>query len=119
MNISLLATDIALITQEATALPTGGGAWTGIGYIIQVTLSLSIIVALIFVTLKFLLPKLATSPKGRMIQVVDRVGLEPAVSAYVLKVGRQGFLVVSSAKNVAYIDKVDIPENIDLGGTPK
>ena len=107
--MTLLATNIALLTNEAIALPARS-AWTSVGYLVQITLSLAIILALIYVTLKFLVPKLTISTKGRLIQVLDRVGLEPSVGAYILKVGRTNFLIVVSAKNVTYIDKVEVGE---------
>jgi flagellar biogenesis protein FliO len=107
--MTFFATDIALITREAAVLPSRS-AWTGIGYLVQISLSLLIILALIYVTLKFLLPKLTVSTKGKMIQVLDRIGLEPSVGAYILQVGRQNFLIVVSSKNVTYIDKVDVTQ---------
>ena len=116
---SLLATDIALLTREAFSVGTrGGGALAGIGYVVQIILSLGIILGLIYVTLKFLLPKIAVAGKGKYIHVLDRVGLEPSVSAYILKVGRQAFLVMVSAKTVSYIDKVEVSENVNLGPGP-
>ncbi|OGB89219.1 hypothetical protein A2625_04995 [candidate division WOR-1 bacterium RIFCSPHIGHO2_01_FULL_53_15] len=78
-----------------------------IGYIMQVIFSLAIVVALIYVIAKFLLPKMRVTGSGRLIQVLDRVLIEPQVAAYILKVGKKSWLVVSSNKNVAKIAEIE------------
>ena len=77
------------------------------GYVMQVIFSLAIVVALIYAIARFLLPKLKTGGAGRLIQVVDRVLIEPQVAAYVLKVGKKSWLIVSSNKNVATIAELE------------
>ena len=79
-----------------------------VGYIMQVLISLAIVVALIYVSAKFLLPKLKVTTTGKFIEVMDRVFLEPQVTAYILKVRKSAWLVVTSNKQVAKIDKVEI-----------
>ena len=88
-------TSEALILQSSPIITAG--------YVMQVIFSLAIVVALIYAIARFLLPKLKTGGAGRLIQVIDRVLIEPQVAAYVLKVGRKSWLIVSSNKNVATI----------------
>ncbi|MBN3033185.1 MAG: FliO/MopB family protein [Candidatus Saganbacteria bacterium] len=81
------------------------------GYVMQVIFSLAIVVALIYVIARFLLPKLKVAGQGRLIRVLDRVMIEPQVSAYILKVGHQNWLIVSSNKNVEKIAELaELPE---------
>jgi len=77
------------------------------GYVMQVLFSLAIVIAFIFIIAKFFLPRLKLTAPGRLIQVVDRVILEPQVSAYILKVGKSAWLVVTSSKSVTKIDKIE------------
>ena len=77
------------------------------GYVMQVLFSLAIVIAFIFLIAKFLLPRIKLTAPGRLIQVVDRVILEPQVSAYILKVGKSAWLVVTSSKSVTKIDKIE------------
>jgi hypothetical protein len=76
------------------------------GYIMQVLFSLLIVLGLIYITSKYLLPKLQIKSKGTLLEVEDRIGLEPQVSAYVLRAESRRWLVVVSSKNVAVIDEL-------------
>jgi flagellar biogenesis protein FliO len=77
-------------------------------YVMQVFLSLLIILALIYVTAKFLLPKFKiTGISGKLIKIVDRIYLEPQVSAYILKVGKLAWLIVVSNKQISRIDRLE------------
>jgi len=78
-----------------------------LGYIMQVLISLAIVLAIIYVMARFLLPKLKINATGRMIQVLDRVMLEPQVSAYIIKVGKSAWLIATSNKQIAKIDKIE------------
>lgn len=81
------------------------------GYVMQVFLSLLIIIAFIYVVAKFLLPKLkAVGVGGKFIQIVDRVYLEPQVSAYILKVGKTSWLIAVSNKQITRIDRLESDE---------
>lgn len=75
------------------------------GYIMQVILSLLVVLGLIYLMAKYVLPKLSITPQGKNISVLDRVGLEPQVTAYTLKVGSFIYLIVSSNKNATLLDK--------------
>lgn len=77
------------------------------GYVMQVLISLAIVVALVYVIGRYLLPKLKVSGTGRLIQVIDRVLIEPQVAAYIIKVGRKSWLIVSSNKNVEKIAEIE------------
>jgi flagellar biogenesis protein FliO len=90
------------------------------GYIMQVFFSLLIVLALIYFIAKYLLPRMKLSNTGKLIKILDRVYLEPQVSAYLLAAGRSAWLVVTSSKQVAKIDKVDL-ESLPAGqaGLPK
>lgn len=76
-----------------------------IGYIMQVVISLVIVLGLIYLVAKYLLPKLQVTPKGKHIEVVDRIGLEPQVTAYTIKVGSFSYAIVVSNKNTVLLDK--------------
>jgi flagellar biogenesis protein FliO len=75
------------------------------GYIIQVTLSLAIVLALIYLSAKYLLPRLKLTAKGSNIQVLDRMGLEPQVTLYHVKSDKGEYLIGVSGKSIALIDK--------------
>ncbi|HVN67704.1 MAG TPA: hypothetical protein VMT55_04960 [Candidatus Sulfotelmatobacter sp.] len=77
------------------------------GYVVQVVFSLAIVLALIYFSAKLLLPRLRGPVKGSLIQIVDRVYLEPQVASYVLKVGRRSWLIVASSKNVEKIAELE------------
>lgn len=78
------------------------------GYIMQLFISLLIVMALIYITARFVLPKLKTTSTGNIIKILDRVYLEPQVSAYVLKAGKDSWLIVTSSKQIARIDKIEV-----------
>lgn len=80
------------------------------GYLLQVLVSLAIVVGLIYIIARFVLPKMKAAGSGRLIQVVDRVLIEPQVAAYILKVGKKNWLVASSNKKLTKI--------ADLGEEP-
>ncbi|MFA5113716.1 MAG: hypothetical protein WC529_05420 [Candidatus Margulisiibacteriota bacterium] len=78
-----------------------------VGYLMQVILSLAIVLGLIFVIARYLLPRLKVAPGGKLIQVADRVMLEPQLTAYVLKVKGKSWLVVAGSKGVAAVGEVE------------
>lgn len=79
-----------------------------LGYVMQVLLSLGIVLALIYLISKYVFPKMKIASPGRIIKIIDRVFIEPQVSAYILQVGKKGWLVVSSSKNTQKISEVDL-----------
>jgi len=93
------------MTTEALVLQTS--PIITFGYVVQVIISLLIVVTLIYLSARFLLPKLKFGSTGRLVKVVDRVYLEPNVTAYVLKIGKAAWLVMSSNKNITKIDRID------------
>lgn len=78
-----------------------------VGYVMQVLISLAIVIAFIYVIAKFVLPRMKVTSPGNLIQVLDRVMLEPQVTAYVIKVKKNSWLVVTSSKSVTRIDKLE------------
>lgn len=91
------------MTYEALALQKS--PIVTFGYIMQIIISLLIVLGLIYLTAKYILPKLQVTSQGKNIQIIDRVGLEPQVTAYTLKVGGYNYLIVVSSKNSTLIDK--------------
>lgn len=72
----------------------------------QVFFSLLIILSLLFFMGRYILPRLRVNPQSQMIKVLDRVHLAPQVSAYVIQVGQEAWLMAVSNKNVTKIDKL-------------
>jgi len=93
------------MTQEPLVLQTT--PIITFGYVMQVFFSLLIVLAIIYVVGKFVLPKLKTGTTGRLIKIIDRVYLEPNVSAYVLRVGKSAWLIAVNRQNIVRIDKID------------
>ena len=75
------------------------------GYIMQILISLLIVLGLIYITAKYVIPKLQVTSLGKNIHIVDRIGLEPQVTAYTIKAGNYNYLIVVSSKNTTLIDK--------------
>lgn len=80
------------------------------GYIMQVILSLLIVLGLVYVSTKYLLPKFQINPRGKTIEITDRVGLEPGVSAYMIKANNKSYLVGISQKNMVLLDSFEEKE---------
>jgi flagellar biogenesis protein FliO len=78
-----------------------------VGYIMQVFFSLLIVLALLWLIARYLLPRMKFANSGKLIRILDRVYLEPQVSAYILKVGKAAWLVMTSSKQIARIDKIE------------
>jgi flagellar biogenesis protein FliO len=107
LTSTCLAVDTRYFTSsEVVAGSASGGAIT-FGYIIQLIFSLAIVFGFIFIGAKYLLPKFSSSTKGRLIQVDDKVVLEPQVTSYIIKVANESWLIVVSNKHVARIDKLE------------
>ena|SRR3989338_5189088 len=95
---SLGASTEALVLQTTPVITAG--------YVMQVVFSLLIVLAIIYAAARYLLPRLKIAAPGKLIQVLDRVFLEPQVSAYVLKVGKKAWLIVASGKQAEKIAEV-------------
>jgi flagellar biogenesis protein FliO len=79
------------------------------GYIMQVFFSLLIVLGLIYIASRYLLPKLQTQSRSSIIQIEDRVGVEPQVALYVVRAEGGRWLVAVSNKNITVIDKLKPP----------
>lgn len=106
LDISYAVNSISGLTEEA--LPIERSPVITMPYLVQLFFSLVIVFGLIYLTAKYVLPKLqVTAAKGRSIEVVDRVGLEPQVSAYIIKAGKKSYLLAVSSKNVQLISEIE------------
>lgn len=94
-----------LISPEV--LTTGRTPLVSAGYIMQLIISLAIVVGLIYFASRYLLPKLQLPSAGQLIQIRERIGLEPQVSAYIISAQGKSYLVVVSNKGVTLIDKLE------------
>ena len=77
-----------------------------VGYVIQLLLSLLVVFLLIYVSAKYLLPKLQPKSRSRYLEVLDRLVMEPQVTAYVLKFRSKSWVVVISNKQVTRLDAI-------------
>lgn len=93
------------MTSEALSLQTT--PIVTFGYIMQVLISLLMVLALIYLSAKYLLPRLKVERTGKLIKILDRVYLEPQVSAYIIKAGKGAWLIAASNKNISRIDRID------------
>ncbi len=107
-GISFAAVKTSELTTEAPTLK--GSPVLTIGYVFQVFFSLVIVIGLIYVISKYLLPKLQIPTRGRFLQIVERVGLEPQVTAYILKVKDKSWLIVTSKGAVEVVDKLNLED---------
>jgi len=82
---------------------------TTFGYFFQVFLSLLFVFALIYIFSKYFLPKFKVPGTGRFIEVIERVGLEPGVTGYIIKVKERSWLVLISNKNIQLIERLEEP----------
>lgn len=93
-----------LVSPET--ITVGRPALVTVGYVFQLMISLIIVVGLIYFSAKYLLPKLNLPSVGQTIQVKERIGLEPQVSAYIITAYGNSYIIIVSGKNVAMIDKI-------------
>jgi len=84
-----------------------GSPLVTIGYIFQLILSLAIVIGLIYFSAKYLFPRIQLPSQGKLIQVVDRIGLEPQVSAYIISAYDKSYFIVVGQKSVTLIDKLE------------
>lgn len=75
------------------------------GYMIQVLLSLAVVLGLIYLMAKYVLPRLHVQGLSKTIKIIDRIGIEPQVTAYHLKAGNFIYFVLVSNKNATLLDK--------------
>ena len=96
--------------EASTEMTLKGSPILTIGYIFQVFISLLIVIGIIYLCAKYVLPRLQITSSSRLIEVVDRMGLEPQVTAFIIKVRNKSWLIVSSKGSVAVVDKIDTEE---------
>jgi flagellar biogenesis protein FliO len=96
-----------MIVSSTEVLTVGRSPLVTVGYILQLIISLAIVIGLIYFVAKYILPKIQIPSTAKMIEVKDRIGLEPQVSAYIISVQGRSYLIAVSAKNVTLIDKLE------------
>jgi len=94
------------VSPEVAAI-AGKSSLITIGYIFQLILSLAIVIGLIFFAAKYLFPKIQLPSQGKLIEIVDRIGLEPQVSAYIITAYGRTYLIAVSNKGVTLVDKLE------------
>jgi flagellar biogenesis protein FliO len=95
-----------LISPETTAM-VGRSPLVTVGYIFQLLISMAIVIGLIYFSAKYVLPKIQLPSTGKMIEIKDRIGLEPQVSAYVISALGKTYLIAVSAKGVTLLDSFE------------
>ncbi len=93
-----------LVSPEV--LPAGSPLITA-GYIFQLIISLAVVIGLIYFSAKYIFPKLQLPSHGQTIQILDRIGIEPQVSAYIISAHDKSYLIVVSNKGVTLLDKLE------------
>jgi flagellar biogenesis protein FliO len=99
------------ITAESTA----GQSYSpviSVGYIVQLIFSLAVVVGFLYVTAKYLLPKMQTGTKSKQIEITDKLVIEPQVSSYVIKAGGNSYFIIVNSKTTTLIDKLPINDQV-------
>ncbi len=105
-SVSFAADPEFFFSQEAgTAASTMSTAAVSIGYVVQLLFSLAVVFGFLYITTKYLLPKLKTSNKSEHIILADRLVVEPQVTLYIIKAANNSWLISVSNKSVTVIDK--------------
>jgi len=92
-------------TEEALKLPASPGL--GFGDVINMFFFLAVVLGIIYLSTKFLLPKMKLSGTGKLISILDRVPLEPNVSLYVIQIGTKKWFIGVGQKNITRIEQLD------------
>lgn len=109
INLSIMLSSAVFAQIEASPEATlKSSPIITVSYIFQLFISLLIVFSLMYLIYKYVLPRLNVTSKSKLIEVVDRVGLEPQVAAYIIKVKDSSWLVVASNKNVSVISKIEV-----------
>jgi len=93
------------LSVEATSLK--GSPIITASYIFQLFMSLLIVFGLMYLISKYVIPRIKVTSQSKYIQVIDKIGLEPQVGAYIIKVNDAKWLVVVSNKNVSVVSKLE------------
>lgn len=101
---SVLAETDVLSLESATFRPSPVITF---GYVMQVIISLLVVLGLVYLSGKYLLPRMQLTNAGKNLQVVERIMLEPQTTACIIKLKDKAWLITISNKNVTLIDRVD------------
>lgn len=77
------------------------------GYIMQVLISLAIVLGILYISSKYLLPRMKFSPKGRFVEIVDRIGLEPGLAVYIIRVKNKQYVLAAGQKGTTLLDSLE------------
>ncbi len=102
-----VAADYSFFSTMEAAGKASSSPIISIGYIMQLFFSLLVVFGLIYVSAKFVMPKLQTPTSTSNMKVLDRIMLEPQVTAYILKAGKSSYLIVASNKSASLISKLE------------
>ncbi len=83
-----------------------------VGYIVQLVFSLAVVLGFLYVTAKYLLPKMQTGTKSRQIEIIDKLVIEPQVSSYIIKAGGNAYLIMVNSKATTLIDKITLSDQV-------
>jgi flagellar biogenesis protein FliO len=78
-----------------------------VSYLFKLIVTLSIMIGFLYYAAKYILPKIQIPSQGKLIEIKDRIGLEPQVSVYIITVQGKDYLIAVSAKGVTLIDKLE------------
>jgi len=62
---------------------------------------------LIYLTAKYILPKIQPASKSKYIELFDKIVVEPQVTLYIVKCFGKSWLISVSNKQVSLIDKIE------------
>lgn len=80
--------------------------------LLQTLLALGLVCGLALVVFRFVLPRLgAMKQKRSMVRVIDRVGLEPRRSLYVIETGGKWLLIGVSEAGVQLVSELDAAQS--------
>jgi hypothetical protein len=98
---------LELLIASPEVMNVGRSPLITVGYIFQLLISFGIVIGLIFFAAKYILPKVQLPSAGRSLEILDRLGLEPSVTTYVIAWNEKKYLVIVSNKSATLIDKLE------------
>ncbi|MCX5749092.1 MAG: hypothetical protein NTZ10_02440 [Candidatus Saganbacteria bacterium] len=113
LSCRAFAVDAAYFSTTESSAAAGPSSIISFGYIVQLIFSLLVVFGFIYLAAKYVFPKFQSGTKGRFIEIVDRLTIEPQVSSYIIKAGKSAWLIVVSGKTVAKIDKLEEDFQLD------
>jgi len=113
LSCSSFAVDSAYFSTTESSAVSGSSSIISFGYIVQLIFSLLVVFGFIYLAAKYVFPKFQSGTKGKFIEIIDRLTIEPQVSSYIIKAGKSSWLIIVSGKTVAKIDKLEEDFQLD------